>query len=140
MGGLKVLNEKCKELRLDRLGGIMGIEEAIEKCNSIVKVHNDFMKDVKKETISAEEIEALGIVLKELDKYRNKIHYKNCMSCGKEIRTKRTDRKYCNECAKIRQKEYFTNMSADKREKRREYMKLQMRKYRAMQKVKEMDN
>lgn len=46
----------------------MELEKAIEKCKSIVKVHNDFMKDTEVENISAEEIEAVETVKKELEK------------------------------------------------------------------------
>ena len=38
-------------------------KKAIEKLKSIVKVHNDFMKDIKREFISSEEIKALEIAL-----------------------------------------------------------------------------
>ena len=44
----------------------MNIEEAINKCKSIVKVNNDFLKD-RKQTINQEEIQAIDTVLKELD-------------------------------------------------------------------------
>lgn len=53
------------------------IEKAIEKLNSIVKVHNRFLKGCKEEKISEKEIEALETVLnyiKELQKERDGIY------------------------------------------------------------------
>lgn len=49
------------------------IEKDIEKLESIVKVHNDFLKGVKKETISEREIKALENVLAERKQDKERI-------------------------------------------------------------------
>ena len=43
-------------------------KEAIEKLNSIVKVHKDYMQGVNEETINEKEIKALEIALNYIDK------------------------------------------------------------------------
>lgn len=49
------------------------IEKDIEKLESIVKVHNDFLKGVKKETISEREIKALENALAERKQDKERI-------------------------------------------------------------------
>lgn len=49
------------------------IEKDIEKLESIVKVHNDFLKGVKKETINEREIKALENVLVERKQDKERI-------------------------------------------------------------------
>ena len=46
----------------------MSEEEAIKRLNSIIKVHNYFLKDCKRETISEKEIQAIDTALKALEK------------------------------------------------------------------------
>lgn len=71
---------------------------------------------------------------KENDILKNHIHYKKCQKCGKEFRTKRNDAKYCNECKKDSNKEWYKNLSEEQREKRREQAKFSMRKLRERRK------
>ena len=49
------------------------IEKDIEKLESIVKVHNDFLKGVKKETINEREIKAIENVLAERKQDKERI-------------------------------------------------------------------
>lgn len=90
------------------------------------------------------EIEAIEFILnhltkqdKMIDELKNGVHYQECINCGKEIRVKRIDAKYCNECAKLKQKEYFKNMPDEKKKERAEKSKQYMRELRAKRKAKE---
>lgn len=74
---------------------------------------------------------------KMIDELKNKVHYQSCLCCGKEIRVKRTDAKYCEECAKSKQKDYFKNMSDEKKKERAEKSKIYMRELRAKRKAEE---
>lgn len=67
---------------------------------------------------------------KENDILKNHIHYKKCQKCGKEFRTKRSDTKYCNECKKDINKEWYKNLTEEQKNKRREQSKISMRKIR----------
>lgn len=70
-------------------------------------------------------------VLEENDCLKNHVHYKYCIACGKKIRTKRSDTKYCAYCSKsVTNKIYFANLTEEKKEKRRQQSKLAMRKLR----------
>ena len=70
-------------------------------------------------------------VLKENDCLKNHVHYKYCIACGKEFRTKRSDTKYCSYCSKsVTNKIYFANLTEEQKEKRRQQSKLAMRKLR----------
>ena len=70
-------------------------------------------------------------VLKENDCLKNHVHYKKCIACGKEFRSKRSDAKYCTNCSKsVSNKNYFAHLTEEQKEKRREKVKLAMRKMR----------
>lgn len=74
-------------------------------------------------------------VLKENDCLKNHVHYKNCIACGKEFRSKRNDARYCIKCSKqIANKNYIANLTEEQKLKRREQAKLAMRKLRANRK------
>ena len=70
---LQAINKKVEELRMDMSNktsdkNVANIEDDIEILESIVKVHNDFLQGVNKESINEKEIRALERVL---------LHYKN---------------------------------------------------------------
>ena len=74
-------------------------------------------------------------VLKENECLKNHVHYKNCIACGKEFKSKRNDAKYCIKCSKqIANKNYIANLTEEQKLKRREQAKLAMRKLRANRK------
>lgn len=74
-------------------------------------------------------------VLKENECLKNHVHYKNCIACGKEFKSKRDDAKYCIKCSKqIANKNYIANLTEEQKSKRREQAKLAMRKLRANRK------
>lgn len=51
-------------------------------------------------------------VLKENECLKNHVHYKNCIVCGKEFKSKRDDAKYCIKCSKqIANKNYIANLT-----------------------------
>lgn len=68
---------------------------------------------------------------KRIDELENHVHYKNCIACGKEFRTKRSDTKYCALCSKIENnRNYYLNLTEEQKAKRREQAKISMRKLR----------
>ena len=71
---------------------------------------------------------------KENNILKNHIKYKSCTICGKEYETKRSDSKYCKECAKEVNRRWLANTSEEYKDKRREKTKLYMRKYRERKK------
>lgn len=71
---------------------------------------------------------------KENDILKNHVHYKKCQKCGKEFRTKRNDTKYCDECKKDSNKEWYKNLTEEQKAKRREQAKNSMRKLRERRK------
>lgn len=72
---------------------------------------------------------------KENECLKNHTHYKNCIVCGKEFKSKRNDAKYCIKCSKqIANKNYIANLTEEQKLKRREQAKLAMRKLRANRK------
>lgn len=74
-------------------------------------------------------------VLKENECLKNHVHYKNCIACGKEFKSKRDNAKYCIKCSKqIANKNYIANLTEEQKSKRREQAKLAMRKLRANRK------
>lgn len=74
-------------------------------------------------------------VLKENECLKNHVHYKNCIACGNEFKSKRDDAKYCIKCSKqIANKNYIANLTEEQKSKRREQAKLAMRKLRANRK------
>lgn len=110
------------------------LEEMIENAN----IENMDMNDC----FGGEHIEAIQHILSEYKKVlkeneclKNHVHYKNCIACGKEFRSKRDDAKYCIKCSKqIANKNYIANLTEEQKLKRREQAKLAMRKLRANRK------
>ena len=94
--------------------------------------NNDFKNEIK----ALEHIlQDYKRVLKENECLKNHVHYKNCMACGKEFKSKRNDAKYCIKCSKqIANKNYITNLTEEQKLKRREQAKLAMRKLRTNRK------
>lgn len=71
---------------------------------------------------------------KEIDILKNKVHYKKCEKCNREFRAKRSDAKYCDECKKNINKEWYKNLSDEQKEKRRKQAKISMRRLRERRK------
>ena len=69
----------------------------------------------------------LNLIDKLKDVIENKVHYIRCSECGCEVGTKRSDAKYCKKCSS---KQWYKNLSEDKKKERREKAKLSMRKIR----------
>ena len=57
---------------------------------------------------------------KENNILKNHIKYKSCTICGKEYETKRSDSKYCKECAKEVNRRWLASASEEYKDKRRE--------------------
>ena len=77
-------------------------------------------------------LEINEVLLKENECLKNHVHYKNCIACGKEFRSKRNDARYCIKCSKqIANKNYIANLTEEQKLRRREQAKLAMRKLRA---------
>lgn len=93
------------------------------KCIDAINLIDDVLNHITKQE-------------KMIDELKNGVHYQKCISCGKEIRVKRSDAKYCDECAKSKQKDYFKNMSNEKKKQRAEKSKMYMRELRARKKAK----
>ncbi len=93
-----------------------------EKCIDVINAIEHLLSEYKR-------------VLKENECLKNHVHYKNCIACGKEFRSKRDDAKYCVKCSKqIANKNYIANLTEEQKLKRREQAKLAMRKLRANRK------
>ena len=91
--------------------------------------------DIKALSKSIEILSDYKRVLKENECLKNHVHYKNCIACGKEFKSKRDDAKYCIKCSKqIANKNYIANLTEEQKLKRREQAKLAMRKLRANRK------
>lgn len=110
--------------------------------SAINETDSDFFKNGGWETVDLEIpksmqhiLSAYKRVLKENECLKNHIHYKNCIACGKEFKSKRDDAKYCIKCSKqIANKNYIANLTEEQKLKRREQAKLAMRKLRANRK------
>lgn len=117
------------------------MENSIEDDIKILKGFIDWLK-TDSEYDEGNQVKALEHILsdykkvvKENDCLKNHVHYKNCIACGNEFRCKRNDTKYCTNCSKsISNKNYFANLTEEQKEKRREKVKLAMRKLRANRK------
>lgn len=109
------------------------IEEAIETMQNWI----DYEKKNKDKINKADELILVQeTILKELDCLKNHVHYINCQKCGIEVRTKRNDRKYCKNCAKlVSNKEWYKNLTEEQKAKRREQSKINMRKLRERRKA-----
>lgn len=108
------------------------IEEAIFILEKDASFHyvEDLLQEAYKVILSA-----YKRALKENECLKNHIHYKNCIACGKEFKSKRDDAKYCIKCSKqIANKNYIANLTEEQKLKRREQAKLAMRKLRANRK------
>lgn len=122
------------------------IEEALEKLSNGKKIKMyELLRTFKREGIENFVITRKKYVdvilsdykrvLKENECLKNHVHYKNCIACGKEFRSKRDDAKYCIKCSKqIANKNYIANLTEEQKLKRREQAKLAMRKLRANRK------
>ncbi len=118
------------------------IEETIKTIEKMIKSYKEADKcglsnnDFKNETKALELILSdYKRALKENDCLKNHVHYKNCIACGKEFKSKRDDAKYCIKCSKqIANKNYIANLTEEQKLKRREQAKLAMRKLRANKK------
>ena len=74
--------------------------------------------------------------IKRIDELENHIHYKKCIACGKEFKSKRKDAKYCVYCSKyMNNRNYYLNLTDEQKQKRREQAKLSMKKIRAKRKM-----
>lgn len=101
------------------------IEEDIEVLEKMIKSYKEADKcglsnnDFKNEIKALEHIlSEYKRVLEENDCLKNHVHYKYCIACGKKIRTKRSDTKYCAYCSKsVTNKIYFANLTEEKRKK-----------------------
>jgi hypothetical protein len=113
------------------------IEEDIKIIENFINwLTIDFEYDSGNEIKAIEHIlSAYKKVLKENECLKNHVHYKNCIACGKEFKSKRDDAKYCIKCSKqIANKNYIANLTEEQKLKRREQAKLAMRKLRANRK------
>lgn len=106
------------------------LDDTIE-ANECGLSNNDFKDDI--ELLKS----ALSLIKKqekEIDILKNHVHYKVCENCKKEFRSKRTDAKYCKECAREKNKEWYKNLTDEQKEKRREQAKISMRNMRERRK------
>ena len=68
---------------------------------------------------------------KEINRLKNHVHYKICENCRKEFISKRSDARYCKECAKtVNNKEWYRNLTEEQKERRRKQAKISMRNIR----------
>ena len=76
--------------------------------------------------------------LKKENRFLKKHEYTSiCQSCKKEFYHKRANVLWCKECAKtIHNKNYYANLSEEKKKERAEKSKLAMRKIREMRRIK----
>lgn len=94
--------------------------------------NNDFKDDIEllKSALSLIEKQE-----KEIDILKNHVHYKVCENCKNEFISKRSDAKYCKECAKtVNNKEWYKNLTDEQKEKRREQSRISMRNIRERRK------
>ena len=113
------------------------IEEDIARIAKLIttKFNNDYSIDNKDKEAIEHILSDYKRVLKENECLKNHVHYKNCIVCGKEFKSKRDDAKYCIKCSKqIANKNYIANLTEEQKLKRREQAKLAMRKLRANRK------
>lgn len=113
------------------------IEEDIARIAKLIttKFNNDYSIDNKDKKAIEHILSDYKKVLEENECLKNHIHYKNCIACGKEFRSKRNDARYCIKCSKqIANKNYIANLTEEQKLKRREQAKLAMRKLRANRK------
>ena len=117
---------------------IKNMEEIIELSKEEIAAKDENITAILdiEDLISLEHIlSAYKRALKENECLKNHVHYKNCIACGKEFKSKRDDAKYCIKCSKqIANKNYIANLTEEQKLKRREQAKLAMRKLRANKK------
>lgn len=102
-------------------------EQTILYLKDCITKHNLFDED-----FALYNIEILINLITKLQKEH--VHYKECQRCGKEFRAKRNDTKYCDECKKKINKEWYKNLTEEQKERRREQAKICMRKIRERRK------
>lgn len=104
-------------------------KKAVEYLDKYTKYETFGERNLEKDIMTV--LDILKKLQKENDCLKNHVHYKNCIACGEEFRTKRSDTKYCTHCSKsITNKIYFANLTEEQKRKRREKSKLAMRKLR----------
>ena len=117
---------------------IKNMEEIIELSKEEIAAKDENITAILdiEDLISLEHIlSAYKRALKENECLKNHVHYKNCIACGREFKSKRDDAKYCIKCSKqIANKNYIANLTEEQKLKRREQAKLAMRKLRANRK------
>lgn len=129
-----------KENKFDTVknaGNKNSIEEDIARIAKLIttKFNNDYSIDNKDKEAIEHILSDYKRVLKENECLKNHVHYKNCIACGKEFKSKRDDAKYCIKCSKqIANNNYIANLTEEQKLKRKEQAKLAMRKLRANRK------
>lgn len=115
----------CRFVLNGEIGGHMS--ESLAEHYGLIQVDlnefiHKFVKPLVKENIRLKDI------------IENKVHYIKCSECGCEVRTKRSDTKFCKKCSS---KQWYKNLSEDKRNERRKKAKIGMRKIRKERKIAE---
>lgn len=111
----------------------MELDEAIKTLKKLVNeiIMNDDLNTF--DELSPFEIATMiNELLKRIDELENHIHYKKCVACGKEFKSKRKDAKYCVYCGKFENhRNYYLSLTEEQKQKRREQAKLSMRRLRS---------
>lgn len=131
------LHSKITDLKENGNDTNVGSIEDIARIAKLIttKFNNDYSIDNKDKEALEHILSDYKRVLKENDCLKNHVHYKNCIACGREFKSKRSDAKYCAYCSKsVTNKIYFANLTEEQKKKRREKVKLAMRKLRANKK------
>ena len=116
-------------------------EQAIEYLKNDIKMNREKYKRIEAEggmtgygtehDICKLNIYEYATILTLIDKLKdmleNSVHYIRCSECGIYVRTKRSDTKYCKKCSR---KQWYKNLSDEKKKERAEKSKISMRKHR----------
>lgn len=117
----------------------MELEEVIKNSKKLVNeiIINDDLKTF--DELSPFEIATMiNELLKRIDELENHIHYKKCVACGKEFKSKRKEAKYCAYCSKSENnRNYYLALTEEQKQKRREQAKVSMRRLRSRNKANE---